>query len=209
MSGMKSKVLTALPAFIATLGGLGLYVAADASRWPWAIIVPTVLGAVGYVSLRLGRRFVADQPVIGTVIMSGWVLFIIAAGAVLTAVIFWVGLELPAWVAGTAEPSEEVKELAKLGLGAATAFLAVVFTDDLDKAEGDMWPSTKTKEAFKEAFGSRFGSNTLPYKAVYEDWVAGDAPRKTIRDWGFWARLSRARIIQAAPPGTPPPPSDE
>jgi hypothetical protein len=108
------------------------------------------------------------------------------------------GLRLPDWIA-TGTVSGETKELAKLLLGAATAFAAVVFTDDLDKAEGSLWPGTKTKDAYETAFKSKhWVGGTAEYQAAFEDRVApGNSPdRQSITGWGFTARYRRARILE-------------
>ncbi len=99
----------------------------------------------------------------------------------------------------TGTVTDEIKELSKVLLGAATAFAAVVFTDDLDKGEGELWPSTKTKEAFAEAFEPKnFAGGTPEYEAAFEERVAPTSPDgHAINGWGFVARYKRARD----PPG--------
>jgi hypothetical protein len=195
---LKSRVLTALPAFIATFGGVGVYVAVRDGSIVLVGLVLALAMVVGAVGLAVGRKMVSPHPVRGTLLMSVWIFTLIAAGAVLTALFFWVGLRLPEWIA-TGAVSDEIKELSKVLLGAATAFVAVVFTDDLDKAEGELWPSTKTKDAFKAAFEQKFKPGSAEYDAAFEDRVR---PRKGIakvNGWGFVARYRRARIIEGRP----------
>jgi hypothetical protein len=194
---MKSKVLTALPAFVATYLGVALYIAVDDDRIALTISLVVVLSVVGGVCLRIGRRSIAAHPRRGAVLISGFILTLIAVGAVLVALVLWVGLRLPEWIAGS-EASEEIKEIAKVLLGAATAFVAVVFTDDLDKADGELWPSTKTKDAFEKAFDGRFDGGSAPYDAAFEERVRARPGNKTINGWGFVDRIRRAWIIESA-----------
>ncbi len=129
--------------------------------------------------------------------MSGWIVALIAAGAGLTAIFLWVGIELPDWIT-SGEATDEVKEMSKVLLGATTAFAGVLFTEDLDKAEGDLWPSTKTKTALGVKYKGRFEGHSPEYQAVYEDRVRprGDQIPE-IKDWGFTARRKRAKILAA------------
>jgi hypothetical protein len=192
---VRSKVLTALPAFIATFGGIGIYAAFEDDKGVWASLLVAALIGVGYASLEWGRKLVPTRTVLGTVLMSAWILSLIAVGAVLTALFFRVGLRLPEWISN-GEVTDETKELSRVLLGAATAFVAVVFTDDLDKAEGELWPSTKTKDAFKEAFEGKFESGSPAYDAAFEDPVRQREGVAKINGWGFLARYQRAKRIQ-------------
>jgi hypothetical protein len=195
---MRSKVLTALPAFVATFGGVALYLAVKDKQY-WQVVVSlTALIVGGWVGLVSGRKSMPSRPVRGTLLMSLWIVTLIAAGAILTAGFFWVGLRLPEWIT-TGTVDDETKEIAKLLLGAATAFAAVVFTDDLDKAEGDLWPSTKTKDAYADCFGNRWQDPSSGWSAVHEDHVEQKYVvdgGKAIDGWGIKARHRRAKILQ-------------
>jgi len=193
---VNSKVLTALPAFVSTFGGVGVYVAVRDGSIVWVGLVLALAVVVGLVGLVVGRKMVLSHPVRGTLLMSVWILTLIAAGAVLTALFFWAGLRLPEWIA-TGTVSDEIKDLSKVLLGAATAFVAVVFTDDLDKAEGELWPSTKTKDAFKTAFENKFKPGSPEYDAALEERVRPREGIAKINGWGFVARYQRAKIIEA------------
>jgi hypothetical protein len=193
---VKSKVLTALPAFFATFGGIGIYVAFQDGNGFWAAVVLVCMVVVGTLSLRIGQKQIPSRTVLGTVLISGWILGLISFGATLTALFFWVGLQLPEWIS-TGKVTDETKELSKVLLGAATAFVAVVFTDDLDKAEGELWPSTKTKDAFKGAFEGRFKSGSPSYDSAFEERVRPRPQNAVpkINGWGFVARYQRATTI--------------
>lgn len=189
---MRSKVLTALPAFVATFGGVALYVAMTTGDQSPALIVVGLFLAVGWASHLYGLRVLHDRPVLGTWLMGGWLLALLAIGAVLTATFTWVGLRLPGWIAGEAV-TDEVEELAKVLLGAATAFAAVVFTDDLDKGEGTLWPSARTKNAYVSKFAP--APRTPMYDAINADEFRQRDGWPAISGWGFLARLQRARVI--------------
>jgi len=207
LSIVKSRALTALPAFVATFGGVGVYVAVRDGSIVSVGLVLALTVVVGVVGLVVGRKMVLPHPVRGTLLVSAWILTLIAAGAVLTALFFWVGLRLPEWIA-TGAVSDEIEELSKVLLGAATAFVAVVFTDDLDKAEGELWPSTKTKDAFKTAFDGKFKPCSPEYDAAFEERVRPREGIAKVNGWGFVARYKRAKIIEGRPgmgsgPGMP------
>lgn len=194
---MRSKALTALPAFIATYGGVTLYLAGKDRQWIRIILVLVGFFVVGFAGLFVGRALIRNRPVAGTWLMSAWIFALIAVGACLTALFLFVGLNLPGWIT-EGEITDEAKEVTKVLLGAATAFAAVVFTDDLDKAEGVLWPSTKTKEALTAAFEPKnFTGGTREYEAAFEERVAPATPTDTaITGWGFVPRIRRARILK-------------
>ncbi len=194
---MMSRVLTALPALVAAYGGVAVYIYARDDGALAAIVALVVLIAVGTFLLKTGEWQLGSQPELGVVLMSGWIVALIAAGAGLTALFLWVGLELPDWIT-SGKVTDEVKEMSKVLLGAVTAFAGVLFTEDLDKADGDLWPSTKTKIALGEKFEGRFDGQSPEYQAVYEDRVRprGDEIRE-IKGWGFTARRKRAKILAA------------
>jgi hypothetical protein len=194
---MKSRILTAMPAFIATYGGITAYLAVKGGNSEVALVVLAVLIVIGIAGLWVGQRIVGRWVVAGTALIALWILTLIAVGAVLTAAFFWVGLRLPDWLSPE-EISDEAKDLSKVLLGAATAFAAVVFTDDLDKGEGDLWPSTKTRRAYSRTFSEKFENTSAAYDAAFEDRVR---PRQSegVREvvgWGLVARFYRAAIIE-------------
>jgi hypothetical protein len=196
---VKSKVLTALPAFVATYGGVVLYLALKDKNYLQAAVFIVLLPVLGTIALEVGRRQVESNPVQGTLLLSMWILVLIAAGAALTALFVFVGLQLPDWISDEKKISEETKDLTKVLLGAATAFVAVVYTDDLDKAQGELWPSTKTKQAYKKAFGDRGWDQETPgYQAIYEERVPErfTTDEHAIEGWGLWARYKRAKILE-------------
>jgi hypothetical protein len=198
---MKSKVLTALPAFIATVGGIAVYAAVRDGRLVSTSVVLILMFFIGVTALSIGKRMIQSHTLAGTLLIAAWILALIATGAFLTALFVWVGLRLPEWIAGGAA-SDEIKELSKVLLGAATAFVAVVFTDELDKAEGELWPSTKTRDAFEEAFEGKFTGGSPEYDAAFEERVRPRNGTPKVNGWGFVARVQRARIIESHRHGT-------
>jgi hypothetical protein len=89
-------------------------------------------------------------------------------------------------------------EISKVLLGALTAYTGVLFTEDLDKGEGSLWPSARTRTALEKAYGSsNFAGITRHYQAVYEDRVLSSGVDKGdgIDGWGLVARWERAGIL--------------
>ena len=79
---------------------------------------------------------------------------------------------------------------------ARSAYTGVLFTEDLDKGEGSLWPSARTRTALGRAYGD-FEGSTRHYQAVYEDHVRSSGVDKGdgIDGWGLVARWRRAGVL--------------
>jgi hypothetical protein len=196
---MRSKAVTALAALLAAFGGA--YIAAKDHRIIDVFITLIVAVVIGSVCLITGAKLmIAKHPYPAVLLMSLWIVTIIAIGAGLVALFLWLGLELPNWLT-SGKPTDETKEISKILLGALTAYVGVLFTEDLDKGEGSLWPSAKTKTALDKAYASQnYVGSTRHYQAVYEDRVrsSGTGTSDGIDGWGLLARWKRAWVLSSA-----------
>lgn len=182
---------------LAAFGGVAAYVAAKDHRIVDVLIALGIAIVIGCVCLFAGARLIGRHPHPAVLLMSLWIITIIGIGAGFVALFLWLGLELPNWLT-SGKPTEETMEISKVLLGALTAYTGVLFTEDLDKGEGSLWPSARTRTALEKAYGSsNFAGITRHYQAVYEDRVLSSGVDKGdgIDGWGLVARWERAGIL--------------
>lgn len=197
---MKSRAVTALTALLAAFGGVAAYVAAKDHKLFAVLIALIIAIIVGWACMFVGAKLIARHPHPAVLLMSVWIITIIGIGAGIAALFLWLGLELPNWLT-SGKPTQETMEISKVLLGALTAYTGVLFTEDLDKGEGSLWPSAKTKTALDKAYASKnFDGRTRHYQAVYEDHVRSSVAGQAdgIDGWGLVARWKRAGILATA-----------
>jgi hypothetical protein len=141
----------------------------------------------------IGQRVIGRYPIVGFGFIEVWILAAISVVALGTAAILWLTIQAPKWFAAE---SEERKEAVSGALvGAVTAYLALLWSEDISKGEGWFWPSTQFRNALDRAYTNNPSCPPAPsreHDAVYIDRVRDNGPE----GWGFAARLGRARIIR-------------
>lgn len=187
MSAMLGNVAKGLPALLGVVGGILILVAG--TRW--------VLWALGGIGVALacrwfGQRLIGWAPIAGFAFIELWILAAISIMALGTAGILWLTVHSPQWFDG--EPEEKKDAVSGALVGAVTAYLAILWTEDISKGEGWFWPSTQFKSALSEAYTNHPkcpAAATKEHDAIYLDRVRENGPD----GWGFVARLKRAKII--------------
>lgn len=189
-----SRLGKALPALLAAgLGVLLFYVGRD-GRWWLSLLVILALGAIGLLLRWAGEARVAESARGAVVLLEGWLLAVIAAGAAFTLLVTLGGVALEDWLtAENDKDNEYVKAIAGVASGALTAAAAVLFTKDFDDSTGGFWPSSLWRRRVQKVYGSRFSQNTPAWQAVYSDRLTG--ANNAISGWGLGARLARGRLI--------------
>jgi hypothetical protein len=185
--------LTAAPALLSAVGGVGLYYLGGDNLGLAAVAVGVVLLA-GYALLRVGRDALRRRPVLGVWLMNGWILGIVAVGAAIAAGLIVLGIEVTD--ALSKSPESEASEVGGLITGAVATFAGTLFTKDLEEGSGDIWPAAKTKQAMASEFTDKFDPRTqaAAYQAVFEERVRG---HPKARGWGLEARHRRAKLSAA------------
>jgi hypothetical protein len=181
------KATKGVPSVIGVLWGIFLYV--PGVDWAWYLVTVMV---VALFLLWVGRKCLVRYPLIGWILIEFWVLSAISVVALSTAGILWLTVNAPSFF-----PIREAEQKAVAGalVGAVTAFLAVLWTKDVEEATGPFWPSTQFKKGLSSAFSSAPGApagDTRAWDAVYEERVREQGPA----GWGFIARYERALILR-------------
>ena len=176
-----------LPSLIGVLWGIYLY----KPGFSWAFQILLVL-ALSMVCLKVGQSLLGKNPVAGWVFIELWVFSAIALVAASTLGILWLTVNAPSFLSVDKSQQDAV---AGALVGAVTAFLAILWTKDIEDASGPFWPSTQFKKGLASAFGTESLSPPQDSRArdvVYEERVRAKGPK----GWGFTARRERAYILQ-------------
>ena len=189
------KLIAATPAFLAALGGVGLYYLGTDVAWWLAGVAGGVVFLFGCLSLGIGRARLRKHPIGGVRWMTGWILGVAAVGAGIALGLVLAGIEISD--ALSKSPKSEGDTVGGLVTGALTTFLAAVFTTDLEEGTGGIWPSAITKKAIQDEFKDVFDPNSQPaqYEAVFEERLH-ESP--DVEGWTYKARVARAEIIASA-----------
>jgi hypothetical protein len=192
---MKSRAVTALAALLATFGGVAAYITAEDGRLVDVVIALAVSFVIGLVCLVAGKFQMKNRhPRSAVLLMSVWIVAIVAIGAGLAAIFLWIGFQLPKWLSSTT-PSKETNEISKVLLGALTAYAGVLFTEDLAEGKGSLWPSAKTRLAQRDAYDGLFDSDERAYDAAFNTEVPSVTGLADIDGWGLIARWRRAKVL--------------
>ena len=190
---MVSKAARALPALLSAAAGVAVYIWATADNLGVAVGWPILALLVGGASLLIGWLVIGRTPYVGVLLISGWIVGLVALGAGVVGGLLWLIIAIPGWLD---LESEELKEASRILGGAVTTYAAVLVTDDLDKGKGPLWPSTLTKKALSAKFTGDFDHKSREYAAAFSDFVPADEDGTgTIEGWGFVARWQRAGVL--------------
>jgi hypothetical protein len=131
------------------------------------------------------------------VAVTGWIIGLIALGALIATLLIVVGVEVTD--ALDKSPKSEGDTIAGLVTGAIGTFAAAIFTKDLEEGTGNIWPGAKTKTAMQDKFANVFKSTPKKeqeaHEAVFDDRLH---EHPDVEGWGLAARLARAKIIATA-----------
>jgi hypothetical protein len=189
MSSVLASVATGLPALLGVLGGILILVG---TRGAWLVAFGGLVLAC--IFLLFGRLTIGRFPILGFVLIQMWILAAISVMALGTAGVLWLTIHAPEWFGGASDDRKEA--LSGALMGAVTAYLALLWTEDISAGEGPFWPSTQFRSALSTAFSNhtrRPNHDTREYDAIFLDRVRAGGPS----GWGFTARLERAKIIRA------------
>jgi hypothetical protein len=175
-----------LPGLTGVLLGLLLYSAGGRG----VLTAVCVLGSAT-VLLLAGRRLLGTRPRLGLALIEVWILAAILVVAFSTAAIVWLTVRSPSWF--SLEESQQ-EALSGALVGGVTAYLALLWTQDIAVGDGFFWPGTQFREGLRAAFATHLltpPGDTREYDAIYEERV-----RSGETGWGFRARWQRAGILQ-------------
>lgn len=173
------------PGLLGVLVGILLYATGGKG-----MMVCVVLLLVTVVLLLLGRGLLGSRPQAGLALIEVWILAAILVVAFSTAAILWLTVHSASWF-----PVEETQQRALSGalVGGVTAYLAILWTQDIATGGGPFWPSTQFREGLRAAFKSHPHTpqgDTREYDAIY-----GERVRDGEVGWGLMARWQRAGIL--------------
>ena len=151
------------------------------------LLAPITLGGL---ALLVGWGLIGKYPRIGCILIGFWTLSAVSVVAVCTIAIVAVSVNAPAFI--SLEGREQDAVVGGL-VGAITTFLAIAWTNDIEKASGVFWASTQFKNALQSKIAPQLDTSnkdTQVWEAVNYDRVQGGP-----RGWGIFARWARARIF--------------
>lgn len=164
----------------------------------WAIPV-IVLAIIGL--LRVGAWQLIDRlPRLALALIEPWYLSAICVVALSTQLILYVTINFSTlFPMSTTGQSDAIKGAL---IGAITAYLAVLWTDDIKKAEGPLLPSGAFKSLVQTTFATLLAAKTRDNGALWEAIHDERTTSDQIVGWGFKARWRRAAVLaQAAKSG--------
>jgi hypothetical protein len=196
---MNGKGAPALLSLLAAAIGLAIYIIVrDQHQW-WPLFVAAAVLVIGIVLLLVGGAVMDKHPVLGTVMVSFWIVAPTAVGAAVSAAVIWVGViaETRLEVLPKAEGDVVTEALSAVIAGVA----GIIILTALGDPTSWLWPKNRTIATLGKVFKDRFISNSVPFCAVYEDHVPSDSnnPKREINGWNLIARIRRAHVISKAP----------
>ena len=186
MSKLLGNAGQGLPPLIGVLWGIYLY---SSALEKWWLPIPVLIGA--FLVMRSGRWLLRHRPMWGCALIELWVAGSISIVALGTMCILWLTVNAGDFLPGT---DAENKAVSGALVGAVTAYLAVLWTKDIQAAEGPFWSGTQLKEGLNAVFRKKDrvpGGDSLEWEAVWERKVRDDGPV----GWGLKSRWWRCRIL--------------
>lgn len=148
------------------------------------------------------HHMAAQAPRVATVVVNGWMAMpptLLVTGSLIVIV---VTLRAPVWLKMPDEKETDV--LAATLVGASTAYIAALWTDDITKKEGSFWPGKLLQASWSEAFKGHPSfniENGVPRspkaEAAYHAIFSEDLDNGKVTGWGFIARWKRATRVSA------------
>jgi hypothetical protein len=191
MSFLSSNWVAGLPALFGVVLGLRLYVSE-----PVLVFYLVVLFVVAFVVRNIGNNVMLRSPTVGRALIECWIVSAIIVTAFATAGIAWITFSGPLdFIISTKQlVPDQVKTMSTALIGAATTYVALVWTKDIGDAKGYFWPSTHFKKAMQcayKAMSTKPNGDSQLYDALFLDDVReyGDL------GWDFAARGIRVQIL--------------
>jgi hypothetical protein len=185
VSTLLGNAAKGLPALVGILSGIVLYWLGMRALWQ-----PFLAIALGYLFLFIGRFSLGKAPLLGWLFIELWVIASIGVLALGAALVLHLTIILPRVISSQ---GEEGKTIAGALVGAVTAYLAILWTKDIQEANGPFWPGTQYKNAIGAAFAAPEVAPkgaTLQWEAIYLDRL-----QNGVTGWGFSARFQRSLIM--------------
>jgi hypothetical protein len=180
-----SAVASALPAFVATMFAVCMYVG-YLPTWTAAI-----LAVLGGAATLIGRSLLSSRPIAGTYLFAPWILVGIGLIAYAGCGSLWLALHTEYLLPVSDEAT--VKEVGAAIGASVTTFLGIVLTKDFGDGQGAFWPGGCYRKQIQRVFGQdplKPPRSTQAFEAVWADRVHGGP-----NGWGYKARLERAKIL--------------
>ena len=121
---MSAGAARGFPALVGVV--VGILILVFGTQWIWLALAALV---VGYASRRLGAQQIRTHPTVGFVLIELWILTAIAVMALATAGILWLTVHSPEWFG--AAPDNKKEAVSGALVGAVTAYLAMLYTEDI------------------------------------------------------------------------------
>lgn len=148
------------------------------------VVTVIVLAAIGFGLEASGRGLLLTDPAVGVRLMSGWLVFLIGAGALCVAACIFVAIAFEPVGATIAE-----KKFGTAMVTAIAAFVSGVLLKGLDDVDGN-YLAPRARKAFESAFKGMFDKGSDEQLAVFaNEW-------NTHSGWGWTARAARARRVK-------------
>jgi len=186
MSKLLGNAGQGLPPLVGVLWGIYLYSSALENWW---LPVPVIVGA--FLVMRIGRCLLHYNPLLGCALIELWVAASVSIVALGTMLVLWLSVHAGDFLQGTAA---EKKAVSAALVGAVTAYLAVLWTKDIQASEGSLWSGTQLKEGLSAAFEKEDRqpeADSREWDAVWENRVRCGGPV----GWGLKSRWWRCGIL--------------
>lgn len=176
-----------LPPLIGVLWGIYLY---SYALEKWWLPVPVLVGA--FLVMRIGRWLLRHSPLGGCALIELWVAGSVCIVALGTMCALWLTVHAEDFLPGT---DAEKKAVSGALVGAVTAYLAVLWTKDIQASEGTFWAGTQLKEGLNAVFKEEDRTpeaDSREWDAVWENRVRSDE----LVGWGLKSRWRRCGILE-------------
>jgi hypothetical protein len=184
-------MIAGLPALLGVLLGIKLYL----TGLSFIFYIVLMLG-IAFIAMNTGYSLMSRFPKLAGLLIEVWILSAIAVTALTTAGIFCLTFSEPLnFIGNTALLSAtQIKEISAALISAVTAYAALVWTKDIEGADGYFWPSTQFKKAIQAVYDelpTKPPNDSQVYEAMYLDTVREYGPI----GWNFAARRKRAKVL--------------
>lgn len=186
MSKLLGNAGQGLPPLIGVLWGIYLYSSALENWW-----LPVPVLVVAFLLMRFGRWLLRYSPLGGCALIELWAAGSVSIVALCTMLVLWLTVHAGDFLSGT---DAEKKAVSAALVGAVTAYLAVLWTKDIQASEGPFWSGTQLKEGLSVAFKKEDRqpeADSREWDAVWENRVRCGGPD----GWGLKSRWWRCGIV--------------
>jgi len=184
---MLATLARGLVSFLSVVAAIVIYQRGD--LFPWLAGAFAVAGLAGLIVYIGGGVY----PRVAAIIVNGWYLMPFVLLVASSLIVTYLSLNA-AKLFNPATTAKEIEVFSAALIGAATAFLATLWTEDITKNQGIFWPGELLKKAWAKTYDGHAGLNEprsptaqAAYAALYHD---DDG-------WGPLARYKRAGTISA------------